>query len=143
MITAQSLNNSLMSSLNQQVQAATHTWFTASSRAPWTASADDPDPNDASSPIRTTTLCSESGQAPGTFEDLLAGKSIGYKHTVQSSCPLSAADEATLASLPLSGHAAPSRPADSGGPNPPGAGAGRRPSRRTSGRWIRSAASSC
>ncbi len=121
-ITAQSLNNSLMSSLNQQLQAATHTWSNCVQQSTVDSQRHDPDPNDASKPDPDDyAQCSESGQAPGTFEELLAGTSIGYKHTVASTCPLSAADQATLASLPVSGHAVPIRPADSGGPNPPGA----------------------
>ena len=118
-ITAQSLSNSLLSSLNQQLQAATNTWTncvvqsTLASRRHDPGGASKPDPDDYS-------VCSESGQAPGTFEELLTGTSIGYKHTVHKACPLSAADEATLAKLPPSGHAAPIGPADSGGSNPPG-----------------------
>ena len=120
-ITAQSLNNSLMSSLSQQLQAATHTWSNCVQQSTADSQRRDPDPNDASKPDPDDyAQCSESGQAPGTFEELLAGTSIGYKHTVASTCPLSAADQATLANLPVSGHAAPIRPADSGGPNPPG-----------------------
>jgi two-component system, OmpR family, sensor kinase len=120
-ITAQSLNNSLMSSLNQQLQAATHTWSNCVQQSTVDSQRRDPDPNDASKPDPDDyAQCSELGQAPGTFEELLAGTSIGYKHTVASTCPLSAADQATLANLPVSGHAVPIRPADSGGPNPPG-----------------------
>ena len=119
-ITAQSLNNSLMSSLNQQVQAATHSWFTCVQQSIIDSEHNDPDHNDASRPDPDDyQLCSESGQAPGTFEEMLTGKSIGYKHTVHSTCPLSSADAATLASLPLSGGPPPTRPADSGGSNPP------------------------
>ena len=120
-ITAQSLNNSLMSSLNQQLQAATNTWTNCVVQSTLASQRHDPDPSDATKPDPDDySQCSESGQAPGTFEELLAGSSIGYKHTVASTCPLSAADEATLAKLPPSGHAAPIRPADSGGSNPPG-----------------------
>jgi two-component system, OmpR family, sensor kinase len=120
-ITAQSLNNSLMSSLSQQVQAATHTWFTCVQQSTIDSEHNDPDRNDASKPDPDDyQLCSESGQAPGTFEEMLAGNSIGYKHTVHASCPLSSADAATLANLPLSGGPLPTRPADSGGTAPPG-----------------------
>jgi two-component system, OmpR family, sensor kinase len=120
-VTAQSLNNSLMSSLDQQLQAATHTWSNCVQQSTLDSQRPDPDPNDASRPGPDDYgQCSESGQAPGTFEELLAGTSIGYKHTVASTSPLSAADQATLANLPVSGHAVPIRPADSGGPNPPG-----------------------
>ncbi len=121
LITTQSLNNSLMSSLNQQVQAATHNWSSCVQQSTLDSLRHDPDPNDASRPDPDDyALCSESGQAPGTFEALLTGTSIGYKHTVAGTCPLSAADQTTLANLPVGGHAAPIGPADSGGPSPPG-----------------------
>ena len=119
-ITAQSLNNSLMSSLNQQLQAATNTWTNCVVQSTLASQHHDPDPSDASKPDPDDYgMCSDSGQPPGTFEELLTGKSIGYKHTVKGTCPLSAADEATLVKLPLGGHAALARPADSGGSNPP------------------------
>jgi two-component system OmpR family sensor kinase len=119
-ITAQSLNNSLMSSLNQQVQAATHTWFGCVQQSTVDSAHNDHDHSDAARPDPDDyKMCSELGQAPGTFEEMLAGNSISYKHTVKGSCPLSPADAATLASLPLGSGPAPSRPADSGGTNPP------------------------
>jgi two-component system OmpR family sensor kinase len=119
-ITAQSLNNSLMSSLNQQVQAATHTWFGCVQQSAIDSEHNDPDHHDAARPDPDDyKMCSELGQAPGTFEEMLAGNSIGYKHTVQGRCPLSPADAATLTSLPLGTGPAPSRPADSGATNPP------------------------
>jgi two-component system, OmpR family, sensor kinase len=120
-ITAQSLNNSLMSSLDQQLQAASHTWSTCVMQSTLDSQRHASDPRDASKPDPDDyALCSESGQAPGTFEELLTGTSIGYKHTVKKACPLAATDEATLAKLPVGGQAAPARPADSGRPNPPG-----------------------
>jgi two-component system, OmpR family, sensor kinase len=123
-ITAQSLNNSLMSSLNQQVQAATHTWFGCVQQSTVDSEHNDRDHSDAARPDPDDyKMCSELGQAPGTFEEMLAGNSIGYKHTVQGRCPLSRADAATLASLPLGSGPAPSRPADSGETNPPPASA--------------------
>ncbi|MGD0240825.1 MAG: HAMP domain-containing sensor histidine kinase [Streptosporangiaceae bacterium] len=119
-ITAQSLNNSLMSSLNQQVQAATHTWFGCVQQSIIDQDPHDQDHNDATGiDPDDYQQCSESGQAPGTFEELLTGNSIGYKHTVQSSCPLTSADEATLVNLPLAAGPAPSRPPDSGGAGAP------------------------
>ena len=119
-ISAQSLNNSLMSSLNQQVQAATRTWFGCVQQSTVDSAHNDPDHSDADRPDPDDyKMCSELGQAPGTFEEMLAGNSIGYKHTVQGRCPLSPADAATLASLPLGSGPASSRPADSGGTNPP------------------------
>ena len=119
-ITAQSLNNSLMSSLDQQVQAATHTWFGCVQQSTAESQRNDPDHRDAARPGPDDyKMCSELGQAPGTFEEMLAGNSIGYKHTVQGRCPLSPADAATLASLPLGSGPDLSPPADSGGASAP------------------------
>jgi two-component system OmpR family sensor kinase len=119
-ITAQSLSNSLMSSLTQQVQAATGTWSTCVQQARIANGQHDPDRSDTSGiDPDDYRQCSESGQAPGTFVELMTGNSIGYKHTVASTCPLSRADEATLAQLPAGAGPAPSGPPDSGGANPP------------------------
>jgi two-component system OmpR family sensor kinase len=119
-ITAQSLNNSLMSSLNQQLQAAANTWTNCVVQSTLASQRHDPDPTDASKPDPDDYgMCSDSGQSPGTFVELLTGTSIGYKHTVKGACPLSAADKATLVTLPPGGHAAPPHPADSGGSTPP------------------------
>ncbi len=118
-ITAQSLNNSLMGSLNQQVQAATHTWFTCVQQSTLNRSQHDQGGNAGIDPDDYQ-QCSESGQAPGTFEELLTGNSIGYKHTVQSTCPLTSADAMTLVRLPLAAGPVPSRPPDSGRSGPPG-----------------------
>jgi two-component system, OmpR family, sensor kinase len=119
-ITAQSLNNSLMSSLNQQLQAAASTWTNCVVQSTLASQHHDSDPSDASKPDPDDyAMCSDSGQPPGTFVALLTGRSIAYKHTVKGTCPLSAADEATLVKLPPGGHVAPARPVDSGGSNPP------------------------
>jgi two-component system OmpR family sensor kinase len=119
-ITAQSLSNSLMSSLTQQVQAATRTWSTCVQQARIANGEHDPDRSDTSGiDPDDYRQCSESGQAPGTFVELMTGNSIGYKHTVASTCPLSRADEATLAQLPAGAGPAPGGPPDSGGANPP------------------------
>jgi two-component system OmpR family sensor kinase len=120
LITAQSLNNSLMSSLNQQLVAATHTWSNCVQQSALASQHNGADPNGARQVDPDDyAVCSEMGQAPGTFEGLMTGTSIGYKHTVSKSCPLSAADEATLASLPLGAPLGPAPPADSAGSNPP------------------------
>jgi two-component system, OmpR family, sensor kinase len=117
-ITAQSLNNSVMSSLNQQLQAATNTWYDCVRQSVAHPNAQDgqaaaqPDVDDYGA-------CSESGQGPGTFEVLLTGTSVGYKHTVQKACPLAGPDETTLAMLPLGAPMARALPADSTGSNPP------------------------
>jgi two-component system OmpR family sensor kinase len=123
LITAQSLNNSLMSSLNQQLQAATHTWSNCVVQSTLDSQRNRPDPQDASRPDPDDYgMCSESGQAPGTFEALLTGTSVSYKNTVQKACLLTSTDEATLAKLPLGSRPAPNRPTDSGGSNPPAPG---------------------
>ena len=120
-ITAQSLNNSLMSSLNQQLVSATHTWFTCVQQSAQDNQRNSADQNDAYQVDPDDYgMCSELGQAPGTFVGLLTGTSVGYKRIVSGSCPLSAADEATLANLPLGSPLGPAPPADSGGSNLPG-----------------------
>ena len=144
LITANSLNNSLMSSLNQQLVSATHTWFNCVQQSAQDNHGNSADQNDAyQMDPDDYGVCSEMGQAPGTFEGLLTGTSIGYKHTVSKSCPLSATDEATLAELSLGAPLGPApRPIPEGhtrqGPRRPD-----RPSRLISGRWIRSVVSSC
>ena len=115
-ITAQSLNNSLMSSLNQQLVSATHTWATCVQQSAHDGQHNDADQNDA---YRIDTddygVCNESEQAPGTLEAVLAGSSTGYKHVVQQACPLSATDAAMLAKLPLGAPLGTAPPADSSG----------------------------
>ena len=121
-VTDHSLNRSLMSSLNQQLQTATDTWYSCVQR-----STGDPDHD---TPHQTAYLpapggyglCSNGGQAPGTFELLLAGNSVGYKNTVKQPCRLSVPDQAVLVALP-SGHGQPSSGQPSSGeagPGPPG-----------------------
>ena len=123
LITAQSLNNSLMSSLNQQLQAATRTWSNCVVQSTLDSQRNSADPQDASRPDPDDYgMCSESGQAPGTFEALLTGTSVSYKNTVQKACPLTSTDEATLAKLPLGSRPAPNGPTDSGGSHPPAPG---------------------
>ncbi len=121
LITANSLNNSLMSSLNQQLVSATHTWYSCVQQSAQDNQRNGADQNDAYQVDPDDYgMCSGLGQAPGTFEALLTGTSVGYKHTVSGSCPLSAADEATLAELSLGTPLGPAPPADSGGSHPPG-----------------------
>jgi len=115
-VTDHSLNQSLMSSLNQQLQAASDTWYSCVQH-----STDDPD---RSTPGQTAYrpapggygMCSNGGQAPGTFELLLAGKSVAYKNTVKQQCLLSVPDTAVLVALP-SDHGQPS--SGQAGPGPP------------------------
>ena len=97
LITAQSLNNSLMSSLGQQLQGATHTWYNCVEQS----THDSPGSDDAGRPDSDGYgMCSELGQEPGTFEELLTGTSVGYKHIVQKACRLTTTDAATLVKLP-------------------------------------------
>ena len=124
-ITAESLNNSLKSSLNQQLQAATGTWYSCVKQSSADADHHGSDPNgqtDAyqSGPDDDYGMCSELGQAPGTFEGVLTGSSVTYKHIVSNVCELSAKDTATLAKLP-SGARPPARSAgSSSASDPPG-----------------------
>ena len=53
LITAQSLNNSLMSSLGQQLQGATHTWYNCAEQS----THDRPGSDDAGRLILTATVC--------------------------------------------------------------------------------------
>ena len=66
-----------------------------------------------------TACAATSGQAPGTFELLLTGDSVGYKNTVKKECPLSVPDEAVLAALPSDPSQHPSGQADRGSAGPP------------------------
>jgi two-component system OmpR family sensor kinase len=94
-VTAQSLNDSLMSSLRTQVQSATSTWFMCASPDNHSP-AGDPDHDQQSPPG-----CYASGQGSGTFLAILSssGKVEQY-HYVGGSCTLTAADQAMLANLP-------------------------------------------
>ena len=94
-VTAQSLNDSLMSTLRTQVQSATSTWFTCASPDNHSPGGD-PDQDQQSPPG-----CYDSGQAPGTFLAILSssGKVEQY-HYVGGSCTLTAADQAMLLNLP-------------------------------------------
>ncbi len=97
-VTAQSLSNSLTSSLTDQLQAATTTW----SSCAFMANRGDGD-GDHAQPSGPPSYgqCSNQGQAPGTFEAVLSSSGgVPYKYYVSKSCNLSAADRATLASLP-------------------------------------------
>jgi two-component system, OmpR family, sensor kinase len=117
-VTDHSLNQSLMSSLNQQLQAATGNWYNCVQHS------SDPDHN---GPAQTAYrpapdgygMCSNAGQAPGTFELLLTGGSVGYKNTVKKECPLSGPDEAILAALPSDASQQSSGQAGAGPPVPP------------------------
>ena len=122
-VTDHSLNQSLMSSLNQQLQAATDTWYSCVQH-----SSSDPDHDGpAQAAYRPAPggygMCSNMGQAPGTFELLLTGDSVGYKNTVKKKCLLSVPDEAVLAAMPSDPSQHPSGQAAGGPPVPPPAAA--------------------
>jgi two-component system, OmpR family, sensor kinase len=116
-VTNHSLNQSLMSSLNQQLQTATSTWYNCVQRS------SDPD---HAGPVQAAYrpapggygMCSNGEQPPGTFELLLTGDSVEYKNTVQKECRLSGSDEAVLAALPSGGGSPPSGQAGAGPPAP-------------------------
>jgi two-component system OmpR family sensor kinase len=106
-VTDNSLNQSLMYSLNQELQTATSAWYQCVQHS----AMGDPDSSARSQaapggqtmaylPGPDYAQCSGDGQPPGTFEVLLAGTSVDYKTAVRRACNLSAADEATLAKLP-------------------------------------------
>jgi two-component system OmpR family sensor kinase len=96
-VTAQSLNDSLMSSLRSQVQSATTTWYhcaNSDSHGPGgDPDGDGPGPN-----------CYNVGQGQGTFLAILSTSgTVEECHYISSSCRLTTADTATLVSLPAQG----------------------------------------
>ncbi len=100
-VTDDSLNRSLMSSLNTELQSATDSWYQCVQHI----SMNDSDPDDSGQTDAFQAdprygMCSQDGQAPGTFEVVLTGTSISYQTAVSAVCDLSAADKATLAKLP-------------------------------------------
>ena len=109
-VTDHSLNQSLMSSLNQQLQAASNTWYSCVQH-----STGEPDRDAPRQAPGGYGMCSNTGQAPGTFELLLAGKSVAYKNTVKQECLLSVPDAAVLGALP-SDHGQPSSGRTGAGP---------------------------
>ena len=113
-VTSSSLNKSLMSSVDQQLQSATMRWQNCVSSSPdgdtdvHHGTGQGPDP-----------ACY--GQAAGTFEAELTGNTFSNVNLVPGRCELSAADEQTLLALhttqvPEAGPGAPARP---GGPDMP------------------------
>src|SRR5215475_6793918 len=67
-VTDQSLNQSLMSSLNQQLQTATDTWYGCVFHSTSDPDHDTPRPAAYQSARPGYGMCSNGGQAPGTFE---------------------------------------------------------------------------
>jgi two-component system OmpR family sensor kinase len=115
-VTANSLSNSLMSSLNQQLQSATQTWFSC-------VQSQDGENDHADAYQSDPTgyaACSGQGQAPGTFEVLLTGNLAAYKKTVQEPCPLSTTDTATLVDLKVATNQNPPRSSGASSPPEPG-----------------------
>jgi two-component system, OmpR family, sensor kinase len=97
LVTAQSLSNSLMSSLSAQVQSATSTWLTCVASENHGPGGPNNDQQDAGS----YSNCYNQGQAPGTFLAILSpsGQVEQYFYVSQR-CTLTASDQAALASLP-------------------------------------------
>ena len=110
-VTAQSLNNSLMSSLRSQVQSATSTWLACAGSGDHSPGAGGPDNDDSS-----YASCYNQGQAQGTFLAVLSsGGQVEHFYYVLKSCTLTPADNATLADLPSPHGYQPNDP-----PSPPG-----------------------
>ena len=105
-VTAQSLSNSLMASLNGQLQAATSTWLNC-------ANSGDHGPGGGGSDHDGGgySNCYNQGQAQGTFLAVLSSSGqVEQFYYVLKSCTLTAADKATLADLPSPGEYQPSDP---------------------------------
>ena len=131
-VTANSLNNSLMSSLNQQLQTATQAWRSCAFISQAEAGHNEPgqgsdnegsgqaDP-DGSSPVGYG-ACSNSGQAAGTLEEvLLSNGTVSYKNLVSRAYALSGTDQAMLLDLPPAKNQNPAGPSASA-PGSPGPG---------------------
>jgi two-component system OmpR family sensor kinase len=103
-VTDDSLNRSLMSSLNQELQSATDSWYQCVQHTSMNNGSDPGDSGrtDAFQADPGYGMCSQDGQAPGTFEAVLTGNSVSYQIAVRAVCDLSATDKATLAKLPAS-----------------------------------------
>ena len=113
-VTSSSLNKSLMSSVDQQLQSATMRWQNCVSSSP-------DDDTDVHHGAGQGPLPACYGQAAGTFEAELTGNTFSNLNLVPGRCELSAADEQTLLALhttqvPEAGPGAPARP---GGPDMP------------------------
>ena len=113
-VTSSSLNKSLMSSVDQQLQSATMRWQNCVSSSP-------DDDTDVHHGAGQGPLPACYGQAAGTFEAELTGNTFSNLNLVPGRCELSAADEQTLLALhstqvPGAGPGAPARP---GGPDMP------------------------
>jgi two-component system, OmpR family, sensor kinase len=99
LVTAQSLSNSLTSSLRAQVQSATSTWLNcvaSDNHGPGGGG-----PGNDQQDLGNYLNCYNQGQAPGTFLAILSsGGQVGQFYYVSQQCTLTASDQATLAGLP-------------------------------------------
>ena len=113
-VTSSSLNKSLMSSVDQQLQSATMRWQNCVNFSP-----------DGDTDLHHGTgqgpLPACYGQAAGTFEAELTGNTFSNLNLVPGRCELSAADEQTLLALHTTQvpGARPGAPARPGGPGMP------------------------
>jgi two-component system, OmpR family, sensor kinase len=128
LVTAQSLQSSLMSSLNGQLQAATSTWRSCAAMVNQDghdSQGQPPGSNATDSAVDAGQpgpgaygTCSESGQAPGTFEAVLSSSGqVLYDKCVHQSHNLTQTDEITLVDLPAPASQYPSGPPTGSGPS--------------------------
>jgi two-component system OmpR family sensor kinase len=115
-VTVQSLNDSLMSSLNQQLQTATQTWYSCVQ----SSTTNDRDHNGQPDPGGDSMgyACGDQGQAPNTLLVVLNDDSVVYKGLVSRVCSMSATDTTTLAKLSPAAMPDPSAPSDPPAPPP-------------------------
>jgi two-component system, OmpR family, sensor kinase len=98
LVTAQSLSDSLTSSLSAQLQSATSTWLTCVNSGDHGPGGGPGGPDGDQDSYAT---CYSQGQAPGTFLAILSSSGhVEQSYYVPRSCTLTAADVAALASLP-------------------------------------------
>jgi two-component system OmpR family sensor kinase len=116
LVTVQSLNNSLMSSLNQQLQTATRTWYSCVQSSTNNGQDHDSRPDPDGGP--TGYPCADQGQAPVTLLVKLNNNSVDYKRLVSQNCWLSATETTTLAKLSPAAMPVPSGAADPPAPPP-------------------------
>jgi two-component system OmpR family sensor kinase len=102
LVTAASLSNSLMSSLDGQLRAATNTWLSCVNMAYQDRDGGfgQPPGQDQGTGQPDLGTCSGQGQAPETFVAVLTGTQVTYKAYVLKTCTLSPADTIMLADLP-------------------------------------------
>jgi len=116
-VTAVSLSNSLTSSLNGQLQAATDTWQNCANMAYGDGDrGGEPPGQDSGTSQPDPGVCSRVGQAPGTFLAVLSGTRITYKAYVLRTCTLSPADTTVLTDMPTHGGDPPPGPSGSAPP---------------------------